>query len=79
MKAKINLSEDYRAGLFNKQKLEKIQKLVDLQAEDEALWICDLDVTVPEAYLQHALRKLHAAIEANSIEEIDVIIEACKE
>jgi len=36
--------------------------LVNEQAEDEGLWF--IDATCSEAYLQAALRKLHAAIEA---------------
>lgn len=35
--------------------------LADAQAEDEALWT--LNPPAPEAYLQAALRKLHAAVE----------------
>jgi len=36
--------------------------LVNEQAEDEGLWF--IDATCSEAYLQAALRKLHAAVEA---------------
>jgi hypothetical protein len=83
VKTKINLSQDNKAKLFSEQKLAKLQKLVDLQAEDEALWLCDLDDAPPlsalEGYLQQALRKLHTAVEANSIAEIEAIIEGCKE
>ena len=40
---------------------DKLQKLVDEQAEDEGLWF--VYETITEDYLQRALRKLHAAIE----------------
>lgn len=65
----------------SKQKLSKLQEFVNLQAEDDALWICDLDgqtLTALEGYLQGSLRKLHAAIEADSLDEIDAIIVAYK-
>lgn len=38
-----------------------IKALVDAQAEDQGLWF--LTPTAPEAYLQKALRTLHAALE----------------
>jgi hypothetical protein len=37
------------------------------QAEDEGLWF--VAQTAPEAYLQAALRRLHAAIERKALEE----------
>jgi len=40
---------------------DKLQQLVDEQAEDEGLWFNA--ETAPEAYLQRALRRLHAKIE----------------
>jgi hypothetical protein len=43
---------------------ERLQKIVDEQAEDAGLWTVGPSVTAPEAYLQEALRRLHAAIEA---------------
>ena len=43
--------------------------LVEQQAEDEALWF--LHPTAPEAYLQEALRRLHAAVEADAKEGAD--------
>jgi len=49
----------YRAGA--KAALAPLRKLVDEQAEDEGLWF--IGQTAPEAYLQQALRRLHAAIE----------------
>lgn len=42
--------------------LVEIRKLVDRQAEDEALWL--LDPTIGEAYLQQELRRLHSVIES---------------
>ena len=45
--------------------LVDIQALVDTQAEDEGIWfVAD---TGPEAYLQAALRKLHATIEERAL------------
>ena len=38
--------------------------LVQQQAEDEGLWF--IAATAPEAYLQQALRELHAAVEAEA-------------
>lgn len=40
---------------------EKIQKLVNEQAEDESLWF--IAETASEAYLQQELRRLHRMIE----------------
>ena len=46
---------------------EKIRNLVNEQAEDEGLWFTNDELSGPinisEAYLQLALRKLHAVIE----------------
>ena len=42
-------------------KLQRIQSLVDEQAEDEGLW--SFVATAHEKYLQQALRRLHAVIE----------------
>jgi len=42
-------------------KLKRIQKLVDEQAEDDALW--GKAIYISEAYTQQELRKLHAVIE----------------
>lgn len=44
-----------------KKRLDKIQKVVDKQAEDEGLW--GIAETAPGAYLQQELRKLHRVIE----------------
>jgi hypothetical protein len=44
-----------------------ILKLVLEQAEDEGLWF--IPETAAEAYLQHALRKLHALIEQEAGKE----------
>lgn len=43
---------------------DALQKLVDEQSEDQGLWF--VAQFSPEANLQEALRKLHAAIEARS-------------
>ena len=40
---------------------DALRQIVDEQAEDEGLW-CRAE-TVMEAYLQQALRRLHAAVE----------------
>ncbi len=42
-------------------KFHDLKTIVEKQAEDEGLWF--ISETVPEAYLQLELRKLHAAIE----------------
>ncbi len=42
--------------------------IVDRQAKDEALWL--LDPTAAEAYLQQALRELHAAVEADPTQAV---------
>lgn len=50
-----------------------IESLVNLQAEDEAIWfIADY---ASEAYLQDALRLLHKVIESNDVKEIEQLIE----
>ena len=43
-------------------RLARIMQIVDEQANDEALWFTTS--TAPEEYVQKALRRLHAAIEA---------------
>lgn len=48
-----------------REKLNKIQKLVDEQANDLAIWFPSTNIT--EAYLQKELRKLHAVIEDDQI------------
>ncbi len=45
----------------NKEQLEKIQAVVNEQANDECLWF--VAQTAPEAYLQQELRRLHRVIE----------------
>ena len=64
----VNFLKNHRAEL--EAKLEKIQKVVNEQAEDEGLWSfpCDSDGNlklqpIGEAMLQQALRRLHAVIE----------------
>ncbi len=49
------------------EKLQRIQDMVDSQAEDEGLWFSAQ--TAPESYLQHNLRELHREIEAASAVE----------
>ena len=44
------------------QRLRAIQAVVDEQAEDEGLWIVPMHIS--EDFLQRALRRLHAVIEA---------------
>jgi hypothetical protein len=48
--------------------------IVDVQAEDEGLWFIAQYAT--EAYLQQALRRLHAAVEADTItiEELETTV-----
>lgn len=41
--------------------IKELRKIVDRQAEDDGLWFWAQ--TAPEAYVQAALRTLHAAIE----------------
>lgn len=41
--------------------MSKLKELVNRQAEDDALWF--QAQTATEAYLQQALRELHAAVE----------------
>jgi hypothetical protein len=44
--------------------LERLQRLVDEQAEDAGLWF--VAQTAPEAYLQQELRRLHREIEGST-------------
>lgn len=48
---------------FNQLKnaVQKLQKLVDEQAEDDGIWF--IAESAPEAYLQQELRKIHKLIE----------------
>jgi hypothetical protein len=52
--------------------LEKIQKIVDEQAENEGLWSVPIGrlQTISEANLQHELRVLHATIETYGISKL---------
>lgn len=43
------------------ESIERIMEVVAEQAKDEGLWF--VAETAPEGYLQHALRRLHAALE----------------
>jgi hypothetical protein len=47
-----------------KARVARLRALVDEQAEDEGLWF--IARTAPEGYLQQELRRLHAAIEAET-------------
>lgn len=47
--------------LFLQERIDKIQECVNKQAEDECLWFQTRYAS--EAYLQQALRELHAVIE----------------
>ena len=49
------------------ERLKRALKLVEEQSEDEALWFNA--VTIPEAYLQQALRELHAVIEGQEMDD----------
>lgn len=51
------------AGARAGESWSRIRALVSAQADDAALWF--EAVTAPEAYLQAALRKLHAAVEGD--------------
>jgi len=43
--------------------VDDLKRIVAEQAEDDGLWF--IARTAPEAYLQQALRRLHAAIEGD--------------
>lgn len=45
--------------------MSKLKELVNRQAEDDALWF--QAQTATEAYLQQALRALHAAVEGAAV------------
>ena len=45
------------------KRIDAAREIVDEQAEDDGLWF--VARTMPEAYLQQELRRLHAAIEEN--------------
>lgn len=55
--------EDHRLLYALADQMERVRALVEEQAEDEGLWF--EAQTAPEAYLQQALRELHAAVEAD--------------
>ena len=56
--------------MTEKEHLAKIRAFVNLQAENEAIWLVFPD-TALAAFLQQELRLLHAIIESESIEFID--------
>lgn len=47
------------------ERLQKILAFVEAQANDETLW-CQCE-SIHEAYIQQALRRLHAAIEGEDV------------
>lgn len=53
---------------YLKAQQEPVRRLVAEQAEDQGLWF--IAKTAPEAYLQQALRRLHALIEGRTNREI---------
>lgn len=55
--------------------LSASRRLVNEQAEDEGLWFVAESVT--EAYLQNALRKLHAAVESDATPSRDALSSSC--
>ena len=58
-----------RAALAEPQEPDIAQQVVSEQAEDEGLWF--VAVTASEAYLQQALRRLHAAVEGEDDQDAD--------
>lgn len=52
-------------ALLDLRQLEKVRKLVSLQAEDEGIWFSAM--TAPEEYLQKELRKLHQVVERDGV------------
>lgn len=62
-------------------KISKLKELVELQADDELLWSFSLTANEQsffEGYIQQELRRLHKAIEAEDISEIEDLIEQYK-
>jgi hypothetical protein len=57
----------------NTERVKLIQKMVDIQAEDDGLWC--ITNNPYEAYLQYRLRQLHMVVESNNLDEIKKIIE----
>lgn len=65
LEAEAGHLEDMRRDLLETRRaLERIRALVDEQANDGGLWFRAM--TAPEAYLQMALRQIHAEIERKS-------------
>ena len=63
--APIDIWDAAHAAGMKKQR-DRIQAIVDQQAEDEGLWF--MAQTAPEAYLQEQLRLLHRVIEGQGQE-----------
>lgn len=49
--------------MTDRERLERLRDIVEEQALDDGLWF--IARTAPEAYLQRALRDLHAEIESD--------------
>lgn len=60
-----------------RERLRDIRALVDAQAEDLGLWFDA--TTAPEAYLQRALRLLHATVEGDEVIRAELPPELLKE
>jgi hypothetical protein len=54
--------------MSDEERLKEARKVVDEQAKDEGLWFDAVYIT--ESMLQQALRRLHAAVEGKTPEEI---------
>lgn len=65
---------------MTKEKLGKLQELINLQALDPMLWSTPQDrkPTIFEAYLQQELRRVHLIVESENMEEIEGLIEDYK-
>ena len=59
---------------MSRNKLKALQRLVDVQADNEGLWFDAERAT--EAYLQQSLRRLHNAVESDDLQQIESIIDA---
>lgn len=51
--------------IYLERHLAKIRKVVNEQAEDNALWPTSVRRSIVEAYLQQELRRLHDVIEGD--------------
>lgn len=62
-----HLTQPLEKIMTAKEKIKKLQQIVNEQAEDEGLWFIPQYIT--EDYLQQALRKLHEIIEDKTSEQ----------